>query len=260
MSAPAKQAALITGSSQGIGLATAIALARKGFNIALNDRVGDGKLDAAERAVGAIGVKTVKVVGDVAMIEGHNAVLDQAEAQIGPLSTLVNNAGVSVLVRGDLLEASEESYDRCMAVNAKAQFFLSQAFANRLLKRTRDDGRFYSLINISSSNAVAVSVQRGEYCASKAAAAMIAKLFAVRLGGEGVAVYDIQPGLIETDMTHMVKDVYQRRIEEERLTLLPRLGQPSEIGTIIATLATGELPYTTGHVISADAGMLVSRF
>jgi NAD(P)-dependent dehydrogenase (short-subunit alcohol dehydrogenase family) len=186
--------------------------------------------------------------------------LDAAEAGIGQLSTLVNNAGVSVMSRGDLLEVSEESYDRCMAVNAKAMFFLSQAFARRLLSRPRDDGRVYSLVNVSSSNAVAVAVQRGEYCASKAAAAMISKVFAVRLGGENIAVYDIQPGVIETAMTNVVKDTYERRIRDEGLTLLPRMGKPEEVGRIIATLASGALPYTTGHVISADAGMLIQRF
>ncbi|WP_136618637.1 MULTISPECIES: 3-ketoacyl-ACP reductase [Mesorhizobium] len=255
-----RQAAFITGSSRGIGLATAVELARNGFDIALNGPIEDAELAAAEKAVAAEGAKTVRVPGDVSVTASHAAMLQQAEAAIGPLSTLVNNAGVSVLNRGDLLDVSEDSYDRCMAVNAKAQFFMSQAFARLLVSRTRDDGRFYSLINVSSSNAVAVAVQRGEYCASKAAAAMIAKVFAVRLGGEGIAVYDIQPGVIETDMTRVVRDMYQKRISEQGLTLFPRLGDPSEIGCIIATLATGGLPYTTGHVISADAGMLVSRF
>lgn len=255
-----RQAAFITGSSRGIGLATAIELARNGFDIALNGQIEDAELAAAEKAVAAEGAKTVRVPGDVSVTASHAAMLEQVEAAIGPLSTLVNNAGVSVLNRGDLLDVSEDSYDRCMAVNAKAQFFMSQAFARLLVSRTRDDGRFYSLINVTSSNAVAVAVQRGEYCASKAAAAMIAKVFAVRLGGEGIAVYDIQPGVIETDMTRAVRDLYQKRISEQGLTLFPRLGDPSEIGRIIATLATGGLPYTTGHVISADAGMLVSRF
>lgn len=255
-----RQAAFITGSSRGIGLATAIELARNGFDIALNGQIEDAELAAAEKAVAAEGAKTVRVPGDVSVTASHAAMLEQVEAAIGPLSTLVNNAGVSVLNRGDLLDVSEDSYDRCMAVNAKAQFFMSQAFARLLVSRTRDDGRFYSLINVTSSNAVAVAVQRGEYCASKAAAAMIAKVFAVRLGGEGIAVYDIQPGVIETDMTRVARDMYQKRISEQGLTLFPRLGDPSEIGRIIATLATGGLPYTTGHVISADAGMLVSRF
>lgn len=259
MNAP-RHAAFITGSSRGIGLATAIELARNGFDIALNGPSDDAELAAAEAAVAAVGVKTVSVAGDVTVLASHRAMLERAEAAIGPLSTLVNNAGVSVLSRGDLLDVTEESYDRCMAVNAKAQFFLSQAFARLLLERSRDDGRFYSLINVSSSNAVAVAVQRGEYCASKAAAAMIAKVFAVRLGREKVAVYDIQPGVIETDMTRVARDAYQKRVEDEGLTLIPRLGKPAEVGRVIATLAAGGLPYTTGHVISVDAGMLVSRF
>jgi len=256
----APQAALVTGSSRGIGLAAAIELAKIGFDIALNGLADDAELTAAADEVARHGGKVVKVVGDVADLSRHEAMLDSAEAAIGPLSTLVNNAGVSVLSRGDLLDVSEESYDRCMAVNAKAMFFLSQAFARRLVGRDRNDGRYYSLVNVSSSNAVAVAVQRGEYCASKAASAMISKVFAVRLGGEGIAVYDIQPGVIETAMTSVVKDIYEQRIRDEGLTLLPRMGRPEEVGRIIATLAGGALPYTTGHVISADAGMLVQRF
>lgn len=259
MSQP-RQAALITGSSRGIGLAIAEALAQSGFDIALNAPVADAELTAAAEAVARHGGKVAELTADISDIKGHERLLDDAEAAIGPLSTLVNNAGVSVLARGDLLDVSEESYDRCMAVNAKAMFFLSQAFARRLVKRARGDGRFYSLISVSSSNAIAVAVQRGEYCASKAAAAMISKVFAVRLGGDGIAVYDIQPGIIETAMTRVAKEAYERRIAQEGLTLLPRMGIPADVGRIAATLARGDLPYTTGQVISADAGMLVQRF
>lgn len=255
-----RQAALITGSGRGIGLAAAVELAKTGFDIALNGLADDAELAAAAEAVARYGGKVATIVGDVSNLAGHAALLEAAEAAIGPLSTLVNNAGVSVMSRGDLLDVSEESYDRCMAVNTKAMFFLSQAFARRLVTRDRDDGRFHSLVNVSSSNATAVAVQRGEYCASKAAAAMISKVFSVRLGGEGIAVYDVQPGVIETAMTSGVKETYQRRIAEEGLTLLPRMGTPEDVGRIIATLASGALPYTTGHVISADAGMLVQRF
>ena len=260
MSEKHRQAALVTGSSRGIGLGIALALAKKGFNIALNGPDDDDELAEAERQIATIDVTVVRLPGDVSKIAGHEAMLDRAETAIGPLSTLVNNAGVSVLSRGDLLDVSEESYDRCMAVNTKAMFFLSQAFARRLVDRNLDDGRFYSLINVTSANATSVAVQRGEYCASKAAAAMISQVFAVRLGQENVAVYDIRPGLIATDMTKPVIEDYQRRIDEEGLTLLPRIGQPADIGGIVATLANGDLPYTTGQVISADAGMLVSRF
>lgn len=254
------QAALVTGSSRGIGLAAAVALARAGFDVAVNGPADDAELEEAARRVRAEGARVAKVAADVSRLDGHAAMLDAAEAGIGPLSTLVNNAGVSVLARGDLLEATEASYDRCMAVNAKAVFFLSQSFARRLLARERNDGRFYSLVTVSSSNAVAVAVQRGEYCASKAAAAMISKTFAVRLGPENIAVYDVQPGVIETDMTRAAKSDYDRRIAEEGLTLMPRMGSAAEVGQVIATLAAGKLPYTTGQTVSVDAGMLVPRF
>ena len=260
MTAAARQAAFVTGSSRGIGLGAALAMARRGFAVAVNGPADDDELQEAERAVKALGVPTVRVAGDVADLAQHVRMLDEAEGTIGTLSTLVNNAGVGVLSRGDPLDVTEESYDRCQAVNTKAQFFLSQAWARRLLARNRDDGRFYSLINVSSSNAEAVAEPRAEYCVSKAGSAMVTKVFAVRLGREGIACYDIRPGLIETAMTQSVSEMYRRRIDEEGLTLIPRMGTPQDVGRIMATLAAGDLPYTTGEVIHADAGMLVSRF
>jgi NAD(P)-dependent dehydrogenase (short-subunit alcohol dehydrogenase family) len=256
MSGPA---ALVTGSSRGIGLAIAVELAREGFALALNAPIADAELTAAVEALRAEGGTVTAAAFDVAEIAGHDAALARAEAEIGPLSTLVNNAGVGVLARGDLLEVSAESFDRCMAVNARAPFFLAQAFARRLLARERDATLFHSIVNVTSSNAVAVAVERGEYCASKAAAAMISKVFAVRLGAENVAVYDVQPGVIETAMTAPVIETYRERAAAG-LTLMPRIGQPEEVGRIVAALAMGRLPYTTGQTISADAGMLVPRF
>ena len=253
------QAALVTGSSRGIGLATAIELAREGFAIAVNGPADDAELAAALERVGAEGLPVVAAPFDVTNIGDHDDQLARVEEAIGPLTTLVNNAGVGVLSRGDLLDVTEESYDRCMAVNAKAMFFLCQAFARRLLTRERDPELFHSIVNVSSANATAVAVQRGEYCASKAAAAMVSKTFAVRLGAENIAVYDVQPGMIDTDMTAPVIESYAQRAREG-LTLFPRVGQPEDMGRIIASLASGKLPYTTGQVISADAGMLVSRF
>jgi len=260
MSGTARQAVFVTGSSRGIGLAAALELGRLGFAVALNGPADDAELKDAEAAVAALGVPAVRVAGDVADIASHDAMLDMAERAIGPLSTLINNAGVSVLARGDPLDVSEESYDRCQAVNAKAQFFLCQAWARRVLPRRRDDGRFYAVINVSSSNADAVAEPRAEYCVSKAGSAMVSKVFAVRLGRENIAVYDIRPGLIETAMTRPVSSTYQRRIDEEGLTLMRRLGQPQDVGRVMATLASGNLPYTTGQVIAVDAGMLVPRF
>lgn len=254
----ARPVALVTGSSRGIGLAAAEALAREGFAIAINGPVADEDLSNALHRIAAHGVPVAAAPFDVAEIHGHDGALDAIEEQLGPLTTLVNNAGVGVLKRGDMMDVSEESWDRCIAVNAKAMFFLSQAFARRLLARTRPP-LFHSIINVTSSNAVAVAEQRAEYCASKAAAAMVSKTLAVRLGREEIAVYDVQPGLIATEMTAPVIGAYRERAEQG-LTLFPRIGQPDDVGTLIASLATGRLPYTTGLAIPADAGMLVPRF
>lgn len=251
------QVVLVTGSSRGIGLAAAKALAHEGFAVAVNGPTNDAELIAAVAEVSAIGT-CVAAPFDVTDLAAHDAALAAVEAALGPLTTLVNNAGVGVLSRGDLLDVSEASWDRCLTVNTKAMFFLSQAFAKRLLSRQRP-ALFYSIINVTSSNAMAVAVQRAEYCASKAAAAMVSKALAVRLGPENIAVYDVQPGLIATEMTAPVIEMYRKRAEDG-LTLFPRVGLPEDMGTIIASLATGKLPYTTGQVISADAGMLVPRF
>jgi 3-oxoacyl-[acyl-carrier protein] reductase len=253
------QVALVTGSSRGIGLATAVELARNGFDVAVNGPADDDELENSVKVVAAEGGRVIAAPFDVTNIVNHDIALAQIEADLGPLTTLINNAGVGVFQRGDPLNVCEPSWDNCLNVNAKAVFFLCQAFARRLLVRKRIPELFHSIVNITSANAVAVAVPRAEYAASKAAAAMVSKTWAVRLGPENISVYDVQPGLIETDMTASVIDDYSRRAHEG-LTLFRRVGQPTEIGKIIENLASGGLPYTTGQVISADAGMLVTRF
>ena len=252
-----KQAVLVTGAARGIGLGAALALAREGFDVAINSLFDDEELSNAVARVAATGVRAIGVPFDVSDLSAHALALERVEQALGPLTTLVNNAGVGVMSRGDPLEISEASYDRCLAVNAKAMFFLTQAFARRVIGRDRT--AFHSIVNVTSSNAVAVAEPRAEYAVSKAAAAMASKAWAVRLAREGIHVYDVQPGLIATDMTAAVIDSYRARAEAG-LTLLPRVGTPDEMGAIIASLASGRLPYTTGQVISADGGLLVPRF
>ena len=253
------QVALVTGSSRGIGLAASMALAEAGSGVALNGRSDSEVLRKAAERIRATGGRVAVVPFDVANIGCHEKCLDQAERELGPLTTLVNNAGVSVLRRADPLEATPESWDRCLAVNARATFFLKPAFAKRIPERNREPSLFHSIVNVTSSNAVAVAVSRAEYCASKAAAAMISKVFAALLGGENISVNDVQPGLMETDMTAPMIDDYKQRTTEG-LTLIPRVGRADEVGRAVASLAAGLLPCTTGQTISADGGMLVPRF
>ena len=254
-----KQVALVTGASRGIGLSVARALAKQGFAVAINGPFDDDELSRALGILQADGAVAMKIAFDVSDLKAHDVALRSISRTLGPLSTLVNNAGVGVMKRGDPLDVSEESWDRCLSVNTRGMFFLTQAFVKHVLAKPRESERFYSIVNITSSNAVAVAELRAEYAASKAAAAMVSKTWAVRLGREGIAVYDVQPGLIETDMTAAVIAQYKRRAKDG-LTLLPRVGQPSDIGDIVAALASNKLPYTTGQVISADGGLLVPRF
>ncbi len=251
--------ALITGGGRGIGRGVALALAERGFSIAINALEFDADVEATLKALRDRGVLAGAAIGDVADLSSHESILEAAERAIGPLTTLVNNAGVTVMLRGDLLDATPESYDRCQAVNTRAVFFLTQLWARRALARPAPEGLHRSIITISSSNAVAVSISRGEYCVSKAGASMVARLFAVRLGPAGIGSYEIRPGVIETPMTAAVKESYERRIAEG-LTVAPRMGQPSDIGSIAAALATGELAFCTGQSLEADGGLVIPRF
>jgi 3-oxoacyl-[acyl-carrier protein] reductase len=256
MSAPA---ALVTGSGRGIGKAIALALAKEGFGIALNGPFDDAELRAAVAEVQALGGRAVACIADIADLASHERMIEEAEAAVGPMTTLVNNAGVSVLSRGDILDVSVESYDRCQSVNTRAVFFLSQAFARRLLARDRDPARHYSIVNISSANAVAAAANRAEYCVSKAGVSMATMCFAIRLGPENINVYEIQPGVIETDMTAPSLAEYRARIEQG-LTLTRAIGKPADVGAAAAALAAGKLAYSTGQAIRVDGGLLVPRF
>jgi NAD(P)-dependent dehydrogenase (short-subunit alcohol dehydrogenase family) len=250
-------AALVTGARRGIGKAIALALAEAGFDVAVTDIAESEELTAVAAGIAAFGRKSIAVAADIADLSGHGALLDKATWALGPPTTLVNNAGVSVMARGDLLDVSAESYDRCLDINTRGTFFLTQAFAKRLLQAEAKAHR--SIVTVSSANAIAPSIQRGEYCVSKAGVSMMSKLFAARLSNDGIGVYEIQPGFIETDMTAPSKAKYDRLIEDG-LTVIKRFGSPEEVARIAVTLASGLLPYTSGQIIQADGGLLSVRY
>ncbi len=249
--------AFVTGARRGIGKAIALTLARDGYDVAVNDMAASPALDEVIAEIKNLGRRCVAVLGDISKIETHSTMLDQAE-KLGPLTTLVNNAGVSVLHRGDLLDVGVDSYDLCQDVNTRATFFLCQAFSRRVLERPRP-ALHHSIITISSANAEALSIMRGEYCVSKAAVSMVSKLFAARLSNEGIGVYEIRPGFIDTDMVAPSKAKYDKLIDEG-LTVIKRFGQPEEVARVASTMAQGLLPYTVGQVIAVDGGLLSVRY
>jgi NAD(P)-dependent dehydrogenase (short-subunit alcohol dehydrogenase family) len=205
-----------------------------------------------------IGAESIFFGCDVADLDQHHHLIQAAYARWGRIDCLVNNAGVGVAKRGDLLEVTSESFDRCMRVNTKAVFFLSQAVARHMLKQGQVAGQHRSIINITSSNAVAVSVSRGEYCVSKCASSMTTRLFAVRLGAEGIGVYEVRPGIIDTEMTRPVKDKYDALIADG--VPAGRWGVPADVAATVCAMAEGRLTYTVGQAITVDGGLTIPRF
>jgi len=249
--------AIVTGAQRGMGKAIALALAASGFDVAVVDlEVTDALKDVAAQVV-TKGVKSVALACNIGDITAHEGMLAAAEAALGPVTTLVNNAGVSVKSRGDLLDVTPDSYDHCLNINTRGTFFLTQAFARRVRDTITPCHR--SIVTITSANATAVSIARGEYCISKAGASMMSKLFAARLSDEDIGVYEIQPGFIDTDMVAPSKAKYDALIENG-LTVIKRFGTPEEVGRIAVTLASGLLPYTSGQAILAEGGLLTVRY
>ncbi len=177
----------------------------------------------------------------------------------GAIQLLVNNAGVAPKTRADLLETSEESYDRVLDTNLKGAFFLTQAVAREMVAARKANATFTAaIVNITSISATMVSINRGEYCIAKAGFAMLTQLFATRLGPEGIPVYEVRPGVIKTDMTAGVTEKYDKLIADG-LCVQPRWGFPADVGKAVAALARGDLPYSTGQVILVDGGLTIPR-
>ena len=247
--------ALVTGGTRGIGLGIARKLAEAGFTLAITGRRPADQVQPVLEQLKKHSRHSIYVQADVASASDRQQLLETIEAQLGRLDVLVNNAGIAPRVRADVLEASEESFDEVIATNLRGPYFLTQSVAAWMI---RHPAAHRSIINISSVSATVASVNRGDYCISKAGIAMATKLWAVRLAEYGIGVYEVRPGIIETDMTEGVKSKYDALIEGGIL-LQKRWGTPEDVGTAVSVLARGEVPYATGAVLVLDGGLTLAR-
>ena len=254
--------AIVTGGFRGIGRACATGLANAGFNILLLDleTAANRELTPVITAdINSLGADSLPFFADVGDLSLHPNILEAALSRWGRIDCIVNNAGVPVHHRGDLLDVQPESFDNCIRVNTRAVFFISQAVARHMLAAEAPSTNHRSIINITSSNAKAVSITRGEYCVSKAASTMTTRLFAVRLAPAGIGVYEVRPGIIDTDMTRPAKAIYDKVIAEHNVPA-ERWGYPSDVAVTVVSMAEGRLPYTVGQAITVDGGFILPHF
>jgi 3-oxoacyl-[acyl-carrier protein] reductase len=262
--APVNPVALITGASRGIGRGIALQLAKAGWDLVINyathkdaaRQTENNALAAAEAEGHRIRAEICQA--DVSVAADRRKLIDFTRETFGRLDLLVNNAGVAPSIRADLLEAGEESFDRLMNINVKGPFFLTQLVAKWMIESLSVEGAKPKIITISSISACTASVNRGDYCVSKAALSMLTPLFAARLAGHGINVYEIRPGIIATDMTAPVKEKYDKLIAGG-LTPIARWGTPEDIGRAVAAIAQDLLPFSTGEVINVDGGFHLRR-
>ena len=253
-----KRSALITGAARGIGYGIARSLAAEGFDLFINDILDPPS--AALDALREMGSEINYIRADISSSNERDRIVEHVRQSGRPLHLLVNNAGVAPRARQDILKASEESFERVLKINLQGPYFLTQAIAALMISQSEQTGdAFCCIVNIASSNSVAASVHRGEYCVSKAGLSMATKLWATRLAEFDIPVYEIRPGLIDTEMTRVVKEMYDDKIEQGFL-LQPRWGQPEDVGRAVAMLERGDLRYSTGQVLFVDGGQLLPHF
>ena len=250
--------AVVTGAGRGIGAAIATALAASGFDVAIVSTEPEADAAEALAAVRTAGRKSVYVEHDISRIDEHRAIAERIQRDLGEVDCLVNNAGVTSLARGDLLELERESFDRTVAVNLRGTFFLTQAVARAMLDGQPPISAYRSIITITSANAEIVGVDRADYCMTKAALSMMSKLYAARLAEAGVHVFEVRPGIIRTAMTSPAKAKYDAFIVEGGVPL-GRWGTPEDVGRAVAALAEGRLPFATGEVINVGGGLHLHR-
>lgn len=257
-------AILVTGASRGLGRGIAISCARMGCDVAIhfkgNEAAAGETMKLCRDAAAHSTQKFPLVPGDIATNQHRKRILEETLSTLGRLDALINNAGMAPRARADITEADEESYDEVMAVNLKGPYFLSQLAARHWLDhphQSRLPGG-YKLIFVTSISADTTSINRGEYCLSKAGLAMACQLWAARLAGEGVQVFEIRPGIMETDMTAPVKEKYDPLIAGG-LVPQKRWGTPADVGLAIEAILKGQFPFTTGQILLVDGGLHLRR-
>lgn len=249
--------AIVTGASRGIGRAIAKELAVLGYDLVIN-RVQQTTTQT-QKEVESLGARCEFVQGDVSCAEDRSRLVAMAKSKFGRADFLVNNAGVAPTKRMDILEATEESFDRVMGINLKGPYFLTQQVANWMIEQKKQyPRRAYRIVNVGSISAYTSSPARGEYCVSKAGMSMMTKLYADRLAEYNIGVFEISPGIIETDMTSAVKDKYDKLITEG-LTPTKRWGMPEDVAKAVGAIAQGRLDFSTGQVINVDGGFHLRR-
>jgi NAD(P)-dependent dehydrogenase (short-subunit alcohol dehydrogenase family) len=254
-----KKVALITGGSRGIGYGIALQLAEAGYDVAINGvreaEAVTGQVQALEKA----GARVLYSRANISSREDRTKMLDEINAFYGRLDILVNNAGIAPRERKDLLDATEASFTELIDTNLKGPYFLTQSVARWMIAQQNERQDFQGcIINISSISAVVASVNRGEYCITKAGVSMATQLFAVRLAEYNIPVYEVRPGIIQTDMTAAVTEKYNKLIAGG-LTLQKRWGFPEDVGKAVLGLVQGYFPYSTGQIINVEGGMLINR-
>jgi NAD(P)-dependent dehydrogenase (short-subunit alcohol dehydrogenase family) len=252
-----EKVAIVTGASRGIGKGIALALAREGFAVAVNYAANRDAAAAVQNELESTGGRAVLVQADVSLSPDRQRIVSETLTAFGRIDLLVNNAGVAPAVRADLLEASEDSFDRLININLKGPYFLTQLVAREMIKqRTTDHGprTLPKIVNITSVSAYTASVNRGDYCVAKAGLAMMTKLYAARLAEHCINVYEIRPGVIETDMTGPVRAKYDDLIFNKGLTPIRRWGTSDDVARAVVAIAKDLLPFSTGEVINVDGG------
>lgn len=249
--------ALVTGARRGIGRACGARLAAAGFDIAATDLALDAQCEEARRSFVQGGAEAAFFAHDVANVAAHAGLIDAVIQRFGRLDCLVNNAGRGAVQRGDLLDLAPENFDIVVGVNLRGTLFLTQAAAKAMLKSAPAD-RPRSIVTITSVSAALASPERADYCVSKAGLSMAMQNFALRLAPHGIAVFEVRPGIIRTDMTAPVAGRYDEAIGSG-LVPMARWGEPDDIGDIVAGLASGRFAFATGSVIAADGGLSLPR-